>query len=352
MSDQPILSVTVGDLARCIGAVARGDEALRIKGLAPLDTAGPNDLAYVAEPKYRRQLGQTRAGAVILMLKDADAFSGTTLIMDNPRLGFARAAHVLRPEQSPGSGIHPSAVVAPGACVAPTAWIGPLAILEPGAVIGAHVTVGPGCYVGSDTTISAHTRLVARVTVLAGCVIGERCIIHPGAVIGSDGFGYARDGAAWVKIAQLGRVVIGDDVEIGSNTSIDRGALGDTVLEDGVKLDNLIQVGHNVHIGAHSAVAGCVGIAGSAHIGKRCLIGGGAGIGGHLDITDDVTVMGKTSITGSITEPGVYSSTMSAQPVTEWRKNAVRFRQLDQVVRRLMKIEEKIKQMLLGEHFE
>lgn len=352
MSDRLISAVSAGALARSIGAIVRGDEGRRIAGLAPLDSAGPTDVAYVAETKYRRQLDQTRAGAVILCPEDAKLFSGTALIMDNPRLGFTRAAALLRPERRPEPGVHATAIVAGDVQIPKTAVIGPLAIIEAGAVIGEGVEIGPGCYVGPEVAIGIGTRLIANVTVLTRCVIGERCIVHPGAVIGSDGFGYARDGAAWIKTPQLGRVVIGNWVEIGANTSIDRGALDDTIIEDGVKLDNQIQVGHNVRIGEHSAVAGCVGIAGSAQIGKRCLIGGGAGIGGHLVIADDVTVMGKSAITRSITRSGVYSSTMGAQPALEWRKNAARFRQLDQLVRRLIRIEEQIKQVLSGEKFE
>lgn len=352
MSDRSISVVTAGALARSIGATVRGDEQLRIAGLAPLDSAGPTDVAYVAETKYRQQLDRTRAGAVILCPEDAGLFSGTALIMDNPRLGFTRAADLLRPERRPQPGVHATAVVAQDVQVPNTAYIGPLAIIETGVVIGEAVEIGPGCYIGREVSIRNGTRLIANVTVLAHCVIGERCIVHPGAVIGSDGFGYARDGVVWVKTPQLGRVVIGNGVEIGANTSIDRGALDDTVIEDGVKLDNQIQVGHNVRIGEHSAVAGCAGIAGSAQIGKRCLIGGGAGIGGHLEIADDVTVMGKSAITRSVAHAGVYSSTMGAQPALEWRKNAARFRQLDHLVRRFIRIEEKIKQLLSGEKFE
>ncbi|MHB1950296.1 MAG: UDP-3-O-(3-hydroxymyristoyl)glucosamine N-acyltransferase [Acidiferrobacteraceae bacterium] len=352
MTDQSRSAMSAGALARSIGAIIRGDEALPLSGLAPLDTAGPHDVAYVAESKYLRELEGTRAGAVILSPADADLFSGTALIMDNPRLGFTRAAGLLRPDRRPAPGIHPTAVVAQGVRVPESTHVGALAIIEEGAEIAGGVEIGPRCYVGPEVSIGSGTRLVANVTVLARSRIGERCIIHPGAVIGSDGFGYARDRSEWVKTPQLGRVIIGNDVEIGANTSIDRGALGDTVIEDGVKLDNLIQVGHNVRIGAHSAVAGCAGIAGSAHIGKRCLIGGGAGVGGHLEIADDVTVMGKSSVTRSITTPGAYSSTMGVQPVSEWRKNAVRFRQLDQLVRRLIRIEEKIKQVLSGEQLE
>jgi len=289
---------------------------------------------------------------VLLTVEDAASFTGTALITDNPRLAFARAAHIIHPECAPAPGIHPTAVIDPSAKIAASAHIGPMVVIDGGAVVGERVEIGPGCYLGAGVTIGRETRLVARATVLRKCQLGERCLVHPGAVIGADGFGYARQGETWVKVPQLGRVIIGDDVEIGVNTAIDRGALGDTVIEDGVKLDNLIQVAHNVHIGANTAVAGCVGIAGSTHIGRRCMIGGGAGIGGHLNIADDVTIMGKTSITNSISEPGIYSSTMAAQPATEWRKNAVRFRHLDEIARKLRRLEEQIQQMLSGDNLE
>lgn len=344
--------VSVAALAEQIGATVRGHGQVLVDGLAPLESAGPRDVAYVAAPKYRRHLADTHAGAVLLTADDASAFAGTAIITGNPRLAFAQAAGIIYPEPAPSPGIHPSAIIAPGVEIADSACIGPLAVLEEGAVVGAQVQIGPGCLLGAGSRLGPGTRLVARVTILAGCVLGARCLVHPGAVIGGDGFGYARTGERWVKVPQLGGVVIGDDVEIGANTAIDRGALGDTVIGDGVKLDNLIQIAHNVQVGAHTAIAGCVGIAGSTRIGKRCMIGGGAGIGGHLDIADDVTIMGKTSITNSISEAGVYSSTMAAQPAVEWRKNAVRFRHLDELARKLRRLEERIQQMLSGDPLE
>lgn len=346
------LPISVAALAEQIGATLRGEGQVTVHGLAPLESAGAADIAYVATPKYRKHLADTRAGAVLLTAEDAASFVGTALITDNPRLAFARAASIIYPEPAPTPGIHPSAVVGADVQIADSAHIGALTVVEAGAIVGEHVDIGPGCLVGAGSRLGRGTRLVARVTILAGCSLGERCLVHPGAVIGSDGFGYARRGESWVKVPQLGGVMIGNDVEIGANTAIDRGALGDTVIGDGVKLDNLIQIAHNVHVGAHTAIAGCVGIAGSTHIGKRCMIGGGAGIGGHLDITDDVTIMGKTSITNSISEPGVYSSTMAAQSATEWRKNAVRFRRLDEMARKLRRLEERIQQMLSGDHLE
>jgi UDP-3-O-[3-hydroxymyristoyl] glucosamine N-acyltransferase len=231
------------------------------------------------------------------------------------------------------------AVVAASARVDSTAWVGPLSVIEDGVEIGPEVYVGPGCVVGKDSRIGAGTRLVARVAVVNGSVIGERCILHPGAVVGSDGFGNANDAGRWVKVPQIGRVVIGDDVEIGANTTIDRGSLKDTVIGDGVRLDNLIQVGHNARIGDHTAAASFVGISGSTQIGSRCTLGGAAGFAGHLTIADDVHFTGMAMVTHSIREPGVYSSGIPAIPNREWRRNVVRFQHLDALTRRVKALE-------------
>jgi UDP-3-O-[3-hydroxymyristoyl] glucosamine N-acyltransferase len=235
--------------------------------------------------------------------------------------------------------VHPSAVVAPGARIDATAWVGPLCVVEDGAEIGPGAHIGPGSLVGAGSRIGAGTRLVARVVVWNASVVGARCILHPGAVVGSDGFGNANDGGRWVKVPQLGRVVIGDDVEIGANTTVDRGSLRDTVIADGVRLDNLIQVGHNVIIGAHTAAAAFVGISGSTVIGSRCTLGGAAGFAGHLTIADDVHVTGMAMVTHSLHEPGSYSSGIPAIPSREWRRNVARFQHLDELTRRVRALE-------------
>ena len=341
----PISLVT---LAGQLGAEVRNGADAIVDSVATLTLAGPDDLSYLADVKYRKELAGCRAGAVIVSPDEAVNIAGRVLVVENPRLAFARAVALIFPEPAVCPGVHPQAIVARDAVVGDSSEIAAQAIVGAGSRIGARVLVGPGCYIGRDVVIGDDTRLLGRVTVLDGCLVGRRCLVQPGAVLGADGFGYARDGAAWVKVPQLGRVVVGDDVEIGANTTIDRGALGDTWIGNGVKLDNLIQVAHNVHIGEHTAVAACAGIAGSTQIGARCMIGGGVGIGGHLDIADDVTILGKTSITNSIRVPGVYSSTMSAQPAAEWRKNAVRFRHLDEFIRALKKLEVQVQQLLSG----
>ncbi len=339
------MAVTLAELAQRFQARLRGDGATPIRNVATLEAAGPADIAFVSNPAYRKLLSITRAGALVLNENDAADYRGNVLIVSNPQLCFARIAALLNPSSAFPPGRHPSAVIDVDASVAASVWVGPQAVIEAEAVIEDNVFIGPGCVVGHGARIGAGTRLVANVTVAHACVIGRRCLAHPGAVIGSDGFGYAKDGERWVKVPQLGRVLIGDDVEIGANTTIDRGALGDTVIADGVKLDNLVQIAHNVQIGEHSALAGCVGVAGSAVIGKRCAIGGQVGIAGHLQIADDVTVMGTSLVGASLTRPGVYSSSMPAEPVEQWRKNVARFRHLDEMARRLKELEQKIQQL-------
>lgn len=347
-----MVAVTLEELARRFRGRVHGDGAREIDGVATLADAGPRDIAFLANPSFHRYLDTTRAAAVILNEDDVRRFSGNALVVDNPHLYFARIAALLNPDPQWEPGTHRSATVAESARIAATAWIGPQTVVEAGAVIGEGVFIGPGCFVDRGAQIGAGSRLVAHVTVCRGCVVGRRCIIHPGAVIGSDGFGYARDGVSWVKVPQLGRVVLGDDVDVGANTTIDRGALGDTVVADGVKLDNLIQIAHNVQIGEHTAMAAFVGIAGSVVIGKRCTFGGRAGIAGHLEIADDVHVTGTSLVSGSITKPGVYSSAISCEEAGAWRKNAARIRQLDALVRRVKELEQKVQRLIEGEELD
>ena len=279
---------------------------------------------------------RTRAAAVVLAGADAADCPVVALVSRNPYADFARIAALYDARPAPQPGVHASAVVAPDAVVEAGASIGPLCVVGARTRIGAGAELGPGCVVGDDCVVGAQSRLVARVTLVARVVLGQRVLVHPGAVLGADGFGLAMDGGRWLKVPQLGGVRIGDDCEIGANTTIDRGALGDTVLEEDVRLDNQIQIGHNCHIGAHTAMAGCVGVAGSTRIGRHCLVAGAAGISGHLVICDKVTISAMTMVTRSITEPGEYSSGLPMQDNRTWKRNIARFRHLDEIVRKLL----------------
>lgn len=315
-----------------------GDPECVITGIATLQNARPGDITFLANSRYRKYLATTQASAAIVSPGDRELCRANALVVHDPYTGYARVAALLHPAPAFSGSVHPAASVAAGCDIDATAFIGANAVIESGVTIGPRAYIGPGCVVGPDATIGEQSRLVANVTVCNRVKIGRRALIHPGAVIGSEGFGFANDGGAWLRVPQLGGVTLGDDVEVGANTTIDRGALEDTVVEDGVKLDNQIQIAHNVRIGAHTAIAGCVGIAGSTRIGRRCTIGGGVGISGHLEITDDVHITGMTFVLKSITEPGVYSSGMPAEPNIVWRKNMARLRHLDDLARRIGEI--------------
>jgi UDP-3-O-[3-hydroxymyristoyl] glucosamine N-acyltransferase len=332
------------ELAERVGARAVGEADCPIDSVASLHKAKPGSITFLADLRYKHYLPQTRASAVILSEADAADCPTAALISDNPYLTFAKVAELLHPQPAAAPGVHPSAVVAPDCRIDPTVAIGPQTVIEPGVVIGAGVVIGPGCTVGQESVIGDDSRLVARVTLCRRAVLGRRVIVHPGAVIGSDGFGLAKSGDAWVKIPQLGRAVIGDDVEIGANTTIDCGTLEDTVLEEGVKLDNQIQIAHNVRIGAHTAIAGCVGIAGSARIGRHCTIAGAAGIEGHLEIADHVHITGMSKVSKSIMQPGTYTSGTPLEPNAQWLKNSVRFRNLDELARKVNALEKQAQQ--------
>ena len=334
---------TLAELADRCGGSLRGDGNTLICGVATIQHAGPDAITFLSNPHYRRYLSETCAAAVILAPADADACPVPALVSANPYLLYARVATLLTSTPSARKGVDTTASVHPGAQVSAAAWIGPGAVVEESAVIADGVCIGPNCVIMSGARVAEHSQLVANVTLCHGVRVGKRTLIHPGAVIGADGFGIARDGEVWVKVPQLGSVIIGDDVEIGANTTVDRGALEDTVIDNGVKLDNQIQVGHNAHIGEHTAIAGCVAIAGSAHIGRRCVIGGAAGIAGHIEICDDVTITAMTVVTHSIHESGAYSGSLPMDTWAQWRKNSVRFRQLDELARRLIAIEKKLK---------
>ena len=334
-----------GELRERVGGELVGIEADRpLRGLASLEAAGSDDLAFLASSRFRQAARSTRAGLVIVSPALADSLpsSAARLLVQDPYVCYARVSQWLAARLSPPpapAGVHPSAVIDPSARVDPTATIGPGCTVEADARVDAGVALGPQVVIGRGARVGANSRLHSRVVVYADCHLGERCIVHAGTVIGADGFGFAPSTQGWVKIAQLGRVIIGDDVEIGASCAIDRGALDDTVIGDGCKLDNLIQIGHNVRIGAHTAIAGCVGIAGSAQIGSRCMIGGGAGILGHLSICDGAIISAMSLVTRSIREPGMHTGVFPLMANAQWEQAAATLRQLPRLRDRLRRLE-------------
>jgi len=340
-------SLTLGEVADRLGLECRGDRARPLTGLANLALAEPTQLSFLANPKYRKFLPQTRAGAVILAPNIAADLPADCqfdyLLADNPYLSYARASHLFDRQPRPAAGIDASAVVAASAQIHPSVAIGPHCVIGDGVTIGAESRIGAGTVIAAHCRIGANCTLHANITLYHSIVVGDNCIIHSGAVIGADGFGFAPGPQGWEKIVQLGSVRLGRGVEIGANTTVDRGALEDTVIGDGAVIDNLCQIAHNVQIGEGTAIAGCVGIAGSAVIGAHCMIGGGAGIAGHITIADGVQVQGRARIIGSIYKPGSYTSGTGMMETTLWRKNAVRFGQLDELYRRVVELEKQIK---------
>ncbi|MBH3429284.1 UDP-3-O-(3-hydroxymyristoyl)glucosamine N-acyltransferase [Pseudomonas alkylphenolica] len=342
------VTMKLGQLAEFLGATLSGPAELEITGLATLQEAGPGQLSFLANPQYRKYLGSSHAAAVLLKAGDAEGFAGHALIVPDPYLAYARISHLFDPKPKAVAGIHPSAVVAADARVDASASVGACAVIESGAQIGPGVTIGAQCFIGARCVIGEGGWLAPRVTLYHDVRIGKRVVIQSGAVIGGEGFGFANEKGVWQKIAQIGGVSIGDDVEIGVNTAVDRGALADTRIGDGVKLDNQIQIAHNVQIGDHTAMAACVGISGSTKIGKHCTIAGGVGMVGHIDVCDGVFVSGMTMVTRSITEPGAYSSGTAMQPLGEWRKSAARIRQLDEMAKRLQQLEKRVEVVTSG----
>jgi UDP-3-O-[3-hydroxymyristoyl] glucosamine N-acyltransferase len=334
------MTFTLGEIARHLEAELYGDPGCRIHAINTLQKAVSGEISFFSNRRYTAQLKSTSASAVILGREDRELCPAFSLVVENPYLGYARAARLLSPEQKHQPGTDASAHIHPSAGINPSACIGPNVTVGANTTVADNVSVGAGCVIGDNVAIAAGSKLYAGVVIYDGVKIGERAILHSGVVIGADGFGIANDKGKWVKIPQIGSVVIGNDVEIGANTTVDRGALDDTVIEDGVKIDNQVQIGHNVHIGEHTAIAGCVAIAGSTRIGKRCIIGGACGISGHIEITDDVTLMGMTGVANSIREAGVYASAIPAMDVKLWRKNAVTFKQLHTFISRIRKIED------------
>lgn len=321
-----------------LGGELLGDGSVQVERVAPLERAVSGEIAFISNPRYLAGLAGCRASAVILTKAVSDQTGLSRVVTPDPYLYYARVAQMLHPDNRPAAGVHPSAVVE--TLIPESVSVGACAVIEQGAELGEGVVIGAGCYVGRGVRIGFGTRLHANVSVYPNVVIGERCVIHSGAVIGSDGFGFARDkDGSWEKIPQIGRVLIGDDVEIGANTTVDRGALDDTVIANGVKLDNLIQIAHNVRLGENTAMAGHSGVAGSTTVGARCMVGGQSGIAGHLEICDDVIVSGCTLVPKSIKKPGVYTSNLPIQSHPDWVKNFSHLRHLDALSRRVRELE-------------
>jgi UDP-3-O-[3-hydroxymyristoyl] glucosamine N-acyltransferase len=333
------MSIAVGELAVRFGCELQGDPDLQVQRVATLASAGPDCLSFLANPQYRRQLAATRAGAVVLDAASAGECPCAALISANPYATYARIAALLHPQPLARAGVHEHAIIDPTASIAASASIGAQAVIASGCRIGERVQIGAGCVLGEGVEIGADCVLHPRVTLERGVRLGLRVHVQAGAVIGSDGFGFARDAAGWVPVPQLGAVRIGDDAEIGANTTIDRGAIEDTVIGAGVKLDNQIQIAHNVQIGAHTVIAACSGVSGSTRIGARCMIAGMVGIVGHLDICDDVVITGMSMVAHSITAPGIYSGGIPATPAALWRRLAARFKRGEALAQRVAQLE-------------
>lgn len=336
------MKYTLAELAKHVSGEVKGDGACEIESVASLQKATASQVSFLTSPSYRKLLASSEAGAVIMTAEDAEKSTINAIITDNPYAAYAKVAALLSPAETYPAGIDPSAIIANDATISKSASIAAGVIIEAGVTIEDHVRIGPGCVIQRQSNIGEGSELVANVTIVHGCSIGKRVILHPGVVIGADGFGQAMDNGKWIKVPQLGRVVIGDDVEIGANTTVDRGAIDDTIIEDNVKLDNQIQVAHNVKIGAHTAIASSTAIAGSATIGKHCKIAGMVGIVGHIEIADNVMITGKSLVSHSIRKAGVYSSCTPLEPNSQWRKNTVRFKHLDEMAKRLNKLEKQL----------
>jgi UDP-3-O-[3-hydroxymyristoyl] glucosamine N-acyltransferase len=320
------MPVSLAELAVRFGCELRGDPATTIERVATLAGADARSVAFVANPRYHAKLAATHAGAVVLAADSVAQCPTAMLVCDNPHATYAHIAALLHPLAPLAPGVHASAVVAPTARIDPSAQVAPFCSVGAEVVIGPRCYIGPHCSLEEGAQLAQDVRLVARVSVGARVQIGARTVVQPGVVIGGDGFGFAAERGTWLKVPQVGSVRVGPDVEIGANTTIDRGAIEDTVIEEGVKLDNLIMIGHNVRVGAHTAIAACTGVSGSASIGKRCMIGGMVGFAGHINVADDVVVTGMSAVSHSIAKPGVYSGTMPIEEVRTWRKLVAHFK--------------------------
>lgn len=339
MSMRTSLSLTLLDLSERIEAQLLGDPKLKVQQVATLERAMPGALSFLTHKRYRRYLANTQATAVILNAEDAPNCPVAALVHQDPYLAYAKAVRLLYPRETAPTGIHPTAVVDPTAQIDATAWIGPSTVIGPQVQIASRAFIGPSCIIEADCHIGTDSRLIANVTLCHGTAIGCRTTIQPGAVIGADGFGFAKTPEKWLRIPQLGCVCIGNDVEIGANTTIDRGSLDDTVIADGAILDNLIQIGHNVHIGERTAIVACTGISGSTKIGRDCLLGGNVGIAGHLDIGNNVCLAAGSRVTHNIPIPGNYGGVIPVERDPLWRRNVARLRRLDELARRVRQLE-------------
>lgn len=332
----------LAELAQRFGLELRGAGDLRIEGVGTLATAGPGQLSFLANPSYRKDLGHTGASAVVLRADAADSAPCAVLIARDPYVAFAEIAALFEPQAACAVGVHPSAAIDPSAEIAADASIGPHCSVGAGSRIEAGAVLGPGCVVGENCVVGAGSVLVARVTLVTRVRLGQRVRIHPGAVLGADGFGLAMKAGQWIKVPQLGGVEVGDDCEIGANSCIDRGALGDTVLEEDVRVDNLVQIAHNCEIGAHSALAGCVGIAGSTKLGRHVMVAGASGIAGHLSIPDRTVIQAMSMVTHTIHEPGAYASGSPLMDNRSWKRNMARLRHLDELHKRVAQLEKQL----------
>ena len=333
------MTYTLAELADLVDGEVVGDPQLSIGTICSLSAPVIDGITFLSDQQYLDQLKTTTAAAVILQRGHLDLCPVSALVTDHPYSAYARIAASLHPVAEVRAGINASAVVDPSALIDASAEIAAGSIVEAGVTIGKNVFVGPRCVIARNAQIAADSRLIASVFIGSGTILGQRVIIQPGAVIGADGFGHANQDGQWLKIPQIGRVVLGNDVEVGANTTIDRGTIGDTVLEDGVKIDNLVQIGHNVKIGRDSAAAACVGIAGSATIGERCTLSGGVGIVGHLSLADDVHITGFSMVTHNIHVAGVYSSGLSARPNRDWNRTVARINRLDKMAKQVKALE-------------
>lgn len=336
--------VSVGDLAVRFGCELRGDPDVLVETVATLANAHAHALSFLANPSYRHQLAGTAAGAVVVAEPDADAVPGVAIVASDPYLTYARMAALLHPPVAVRPGVGAGAVIDPAAEIDDSAEIGANAVIGPGTHVGAHAVIGAGTVVGRDCRIGEATRLAPNVTIMDAVTMGARCVVHAGAVIGSDGFGIARGPAGWERVPQVGGVVIGDDVDIGASTTIDRGAIEPTRIGNGVKLDNQIQIGHNTVIGDHTVMAGMVGIAGSTTIGANCAFGGNSGTVGHVRLADGVIITARCTVTSDIDTPGTYGGVFPHDDIRNHQRSVARFRQLDKLARRLTAIEKRLKQ--------
>lgn len=341
-------TLTLQAIADAIEATLHGDPNCEITGVATLEQADVGDISFLSKKQYRKYLPGTKASAVILSAEDEKDCETNALICKDPRLGLARVVQMFKPDVVITPGVDDTAIIGQNCDLPESVFIGPHVVIGDGVRLGEGVVLGAGSVIGDNCQIEDNTHLNPRVTLYANVRIGKNCLLHSGVVVGSDGFGFANEAGQWVKLQHLGGVVIGNQVEIGSNTTIDRGFLEDTEIGDGVIIDNLVQIGHNVMIGKNTAIAGCVAIAGSAQIGEYCMIGGGACIGGHLTIVNQVYITAMSGVNHSLNTPGIYSSGFPAKPAESWRKNAARFNFLNSMFKRLHALESKVGELELN----